>query len=152
MRIATWNVNSLNARIEKVWWWLERAQPDVLLMQETKLADEAAPAKEFAERLPGRVNKVFDATLDDIDRVNVATAAPLPEGGNFLLIGSDTRIFAGAVRRPSITTPRDSRSTVRSSGTPLTRASYTFSTSCRGWVSRAASSPSLVSSSSPSES
>jgi exodeoxyribonuclease-3 len=35
MRIATWNVNSLKARLEKVQWWLERARPDVLLMQET---------------------------------------------------------------------------------------------------------------------
>jgi exodeoxyribonuclease-3 len=50
VRIATWNVNSLKARLDKVWWWLERAQPDVLLMQETKLADEAAPADEFAQR------------------------------------------------------------------------------------------------------
>lgn len=50
MRIATWNVNSLNARLEKVWWWLERAQPDVLLMQETKLADAAAPVEEFEQR------------------------------------------------------------------------------------------------------
>ena len=39
MRIATWNVNSLKARLEKVMWWLDRAKPDVLLMQETKLAD-----------------------------------------------------------------------------------------------------------------
>lgn len=50
MRIATWNVNSLKARLEKVWWWLERAEPDVLLMQETKCTDEAAPVAEFAER------------------------------------------------------------------------------------------------------
>lgn len=48
MRLATWNVNSLNARIEKVFWWLERAAPDVLLMQETKLTDEDAPHEEFA--------------------------------------------------------------------------------------------------------
>src|SRR5690242_11061786 len=47
MRIATWNVNSLKARLEKVTWWLERARPDVLLMQETKLADSAAPVAEF---------------------------------------------------------------------------------------------------------
>src|SRR5689334_9280591 len=47
MRIATWNVNSLKARLEKVLWWLERARPDVLLMQETKLADSAAPVAEF---------------------------------------------------------------------------------------------------------
>lgn len=49
MRIATWNVNSLHARIEKVAWWLERAKPDVLLMQETKLADADAPHDVFRE-------------------------------------------------------------------------------------------------------
>jgi exodeoxyribonuclease-3 len=47
MRIATWNVNSLKARTEAVERWLERAQPDVLLMQETKLADEDAPEMPF---------------------------------------------------------------------------------------------------------
>lgn len=48
MRIATWNVNSLKARLEKLEWWLERAQPDVLLIQETKLTDAAAPHEELA--------------------------------------------------------------------------------------------------------
>src|SRR5437868_15165046 len=47
MRIATWNVNSLKARLDKVTWWLERAKPDVLLMQETKLADSDVPALAF---------------------------------------------------------------------------------------------------------
>jgi exodeoxyribonuclease-3 len=47
VRIATWNVNSLKARLDKVAWWLERARPDVLLMQETKLADAEAPADVF---------------------------------------------------------------------------------------------------------
>lgn len=50
MRIATWNVNSLKARLEKVAWWLDRAAPDVLLMQETKLADGDVPSDEFARR------------------------------------------------------------------------------------------------------
>jgi exodeoxyribonuclease-3 len=50
MRIATWNVNSLKARLEKVTWWLERARPDVLLMQETKLRDAEAPREVFRER------------------------------------------------------------------------------------------------------
>jgi exodeoxyribonuclease-3 len=48
MRIATWNVNSLSARLPKVTWWLARAQPDVLLMQETKLGDDAVPRGEFS--------------------------------------------------------------------------------------------------------
>jgi exodeoxyribonuclease-3 len=47
VRIATWNVNSLKARLEKVTWWLARARPDVLLMQETKLSDADAPTAAF---------------------------------------------------------------------------------------------------------
>ena len=43
MRIATWNVNSLKARQEAVELWLAKAQPDVLLIQETKLSDADAP-------------------------------------------------------------------------------------------------------------
>ena len=43
MRIATWNVNSLKARQEAVELWLARTEPDVLLIQETKLADADAP-------------------------------------------------------------------------------------------------------------
>ena len=48
MRVATWNVNSLKARQEKVEGWLARAAPDVLLIQETKLSDQDAPAMAFA--------------------------------------------------------------------------------------------------------
>ena len=47
MRIATWNVNSLKARQEAVENWLERAAPDILLMQETKLTDADAPVMAF---------------------------------------------------------------------------------------------------------
>ncbi|MGQ0745154.1 MAG: exodeoxyribonuclease III [Acidimicrobiales bacterium] len=48
MRIATWNVNSLRVRMERVEEWLAYAQPDVLCLQETKLADSAFPAMAFA--------------------------------------------------------------------------------------------------------
>ena len=44
MRIATWNVNSLTARLARVEEWIEYAQPDILCMQETKVADGAFPA------------------------------------------------------------------------------------------------------------
>jgi exodeoxyribonuclease-3 len=51
VRIATWNVNSLSGeRIDRVLGWLDIAQPDVLCLQETKLADEAFPALEFHAR------------------------------------------------------------------------------------------------------
>ena len=47
MRVATWNVNSLKARQEAVERWLERAAPDVLMIQETKLTDQDAPTMAF---------------------------------------------------------------------------------------------------------
>jgi exodeoxyribonuclease-3 len=50
VRIATWNVNSLKARLDKLTWWLSRAEPDVLLMQETKLSDEHVPHEELARQ------------------------------------------------------------------------------------------------------
>jgi exodeoxyribonuclease-3 len=83
MRIATWNVNSLKARLDKVTWWLERAQPDVLLMQETKLADEAVPREVFTERGyqlahhgEGRWNGVAIASRAGIDDVITAFGDP----------------------------------------------------------------------------
>jgi exodeoxyribonuclease-3 len=48
MRLATWNVNSLKARLDRVLAWTERHQPDVLCMQETKLADDAVPLLDFS--------------------------------------------------------------------------------------------------------
>lgn len=43
----TWNVNSLKARLPRVEEWLVEAQPDVVCLQETKLADDAFPAMAF---------------------------------------------------------------------------------------------------------
>ena len=50
MRIATWNVNSVNARLETVLRWFEAEQPDVACLQEIKCVDEKFPAEAF-ERL-----------------------------------------------------------------------------------------------------
>jgi exodeoxyribonuclease III len=46
MRIATWNVNSLKQRLPRLLRWLDERRPDVVCLQETKLADDA-----FAELL-----------------------------------------------------------------------------------------------------
>ena len=47
MKIATWNVNSIKARLPNVLAWLDAAQPDVVLLQETKSTDETFPALEI---------------------------------------------------------------------------------------------------------
>ena len=48
MKIATWNVNSIRARLDRVFAWTERERPDVLCMQETKVPDEDFPVSRFA--------------------------------------------------------------------------------------------------------
>jgi exodeoxyribonuclease-3 len=84
MRIATWNVNSLKARLEKVSWWIDRAKPDVLLMQETKLADAEAPhmmfqslGYELAHHGEGRWNGVAIATRAGISDIVTNFGEPL---------------------------------------------------------------------------
>jgi exodeoxyribonuclease-3 len=84
MRIATWNVNSLRARLEKVTWWLGRARPDVLLMQETKLADGDVPVDvfrsagyELAHHGEGRWNGVAIASRVGIAEVVTNFGEPL---------------------------------------------------------------------------
>ena len=47
MKIATWNVNSLRVRLPHVLDWLEREQPDVLALQETKTEDANFPVKKL---------------------------------------------------------------------------------------------------------
>ena len=48
MRIATWNVNSVLARLPRLLQWLEDAAPDAACLQETKVAADAFPAGELA--------------------------------------------------------------------------------------------------------
>lgn len=48
MRIATWNVNSLKARLPRVEQWISDVEPDVLCLQETKMTDDAFPETAFS--------------------------------------------------------------------------------------------------------
>lgn len=50
MRVATWNVNSLKARLARLEAWLDEVQPDVCCLQETKLAEVAFPSMAFSTR------------------------------------------------------------------------------------------------------
>ena len=47
MKIATWNVNSIKARLEPALAWLKQAQPDVVALQEIKTVDENFPREAF---------------------------------------------------------------------------------------------------------
>jgi exodeoxyribonuclease-3 len=49
MKISTWNVNSLGVRLPQVLDWLQAQQPDVLVLQETKLVDAKFPLEALAQ-------------------------------------------------------------------------------------------------------
>ncbi|MFC7340037.1 exodeoxyribonuclease III [Saccharopolyspora griseoalba] len=49
MRIATWNVNSVGARLPKLLDWLGTSEPEVLCLQELKCAEDAFPYDEVGE-------------------------------------------------------------------------------------------------------
>ena len=116
-RFATWNVNSLNARQERVEQWLADVQPDIVCMQETKLADEAFPALAFealgyesAHHGEGRWNGV--AILSRVGLADVVDgfadgaepdARGPPHHGSLRLVSRRQRVRAqrpGARQRP----------------------------------------------------
>jgi exodeoxyribonuclease-3 len=94
MRLATWNVNSLKARLERVLAWTAAARPDILCMQETKLADEAVPLLAFAElgyevahNGAGQWNGVAIASRVGLDTITAGLPSDdgwTDDGGRFL--------------------------------------------------------------------
>ncbi|MEO1135878.1 MAG: exodeoxyribonuclease III [Pseudomonadota bacterium] len=50
MKIATFNVNSINARLPRILEWFDKEKPDVAVLQEIKCIDEKFPALEFEDR------------------------------------------------------------------------------------------------------
>ena len=147
MRIATWNVNSLKARLDKVLWWLERARPDVLLMQETKLADSDAPAETFARagyelahHGEGRWNGVAIASRSGISDVVTNFGKPL-QRATTADVGDDeplaeARMIAamcGGVRVVSIYAPNG-----RSVGSPFYEAKLVWFERLARWLDEAA--------------
>lgn len=81
-RFVTWNVNSLKARLERVEEWFAEVEPDVVMLQETKLADEAFPSLAFealgyesAHFGQGRWNGVAIISRVGLDDVRVNFAA-----------------------------------------------------------------------------
>ena len=146
MRIATWNVNSLNARLDKVWWWLDRARPDVLLMQETKLADADAPAAAFRERGyelahhgEGRWNGVAIASRAGIGEVVQNFGDPLrpaatPDAGDDEPLAEARMISAvcGGIRLVSLYAPNG-----RTVDSPFYRAKLVWFERLHRWLAEA---------------
>jgi exodeoxyribonuclease III len=83
MRLVTWNVNSLKARMPRVLELLEEHAPDVLCLQETKCAAEAFPHETLArlgyravEHSEGRWNGVALVTPAEVDPTDALAGLP----------------------------------------------------------------------------
>ncbi|MGE5784033.1 MAG: exodeoxyribonuclease III, partial [Myxococcales bacterium] len=50
MKIASWNVNSIRARLAPLTRWLDTQRPDILLLQETKVTDDDFPRDDLLRR------------------------------------------------------------------------------------------------------
>ena len=106
MRIATWNVNSLTARLARVEEWIRYARPDVLCLQETKQADAAFPHGAFAalgyetaHHGDGRWNGVAIVSRLGIDDVSIGLGSSDDDQGT-RLIGADcggVRVYSAYV-------------------------------------------------------
>src|SRR6266550_9533918 len=147
MRIATWNVNSLKARLDKVTWWLDRARPDVLLMQETKLADKEVPVQVFRERGyalahhgEGRWNGVAIASRCGLADVIASFGEPLrpartPDVGDDEPLAEARMVSAvcGGIRVVSLYAPNG-----RVVGTPFYQAKLVWYDRLSRWLADAA--------------
>ena len=109
MRFATWNVNSVKARLPRLLEWLDATKPDVLLLQETKVAQGEFPSAEVsglgyetAEYGQGRWNGV--AVLSRIGLADVRNGFPGEPG----FPGAEARAISatcGGVRFTSVYVP-----------------------------------------------
>jgi exodeoxyribonuclease-3 len=108
VRIATWNVNSLTARLPRVEEWIGYAQPDVLCLQETKQADAAFPHGAFAalgyetaHHGDGRWNGVAIASRVGLDDISTGLGSAEDDAQGSRLVAAD----CGGVRVLSVYVP-----------------------------------------------
>ena len=139
MRIATWNVNSLKARLPRVEEWLQYAEPDVLCLQETKLSDDAFPQLTFSalgydavHHGQGRWNGVAI-----LSKVGIADVTSGFEEGTVDPYEGDARILAatcGGLRVVSIYVPNG-----REVGTEFYERKLVWFERLREWIATTAS-------------
>jgi exodeoxyribonuclease-3 len=104
MRIATWNVNSVRTRLDQVLAWLAAEQPEVLCLQETKVADELFPLEPFRAlgyeaAISGQkaYNGVAILSRLPIEDVQVGFAALLPDDPEAPGLGEQKRVISAQI-------------------------------------------------------
>jgi exodeoxyribonuclease-3 len=104
MRIATWNVNSVRTRLDQLLAWLAAERPEVLCLQETKVADELFPLEPFRAlgyeaAISGQkaYNGVAILSRLPIEDVQVGFAALLPDDPEAPGLGEQKRVISAQI-------------------------------------------------------
>ena len=96
LTIATWNVNSIRARLSRVTEWLDAKKPDVVCLQELKVEEKAFPFDAFHDR-GYHVHATFQRTYNG---VGIASRVPLENPTIGLGDGADdpqARVVSGTI-------------------------------------------------------
>lgn len=102
MQIATWNVNSIRTRLERVIAWLEEFSPDLLCLQETKVDDPLFPLESF-EKIGYKVrffgqkayNGVAMISRLPLEDVRLGFSGELIEDVEAQQLGQQKRVMSG---------------------------------------------------------
>jgi len=104
MRIATWNVNSVRTRLDQLLAWLEAEAPEVVCLQETKVADALFPREAFEARGYGLAisgqkayNGVAILSRLPLEDVQVGFAPLLPGDGEALRLEEQRRVISARI-------------------------------------------------------
>ncbi|MEY2749070.1 MAG: exodeoxyribonuclease, partial [Cyanobacteriota bacterium] len=104
MRIASWNVNSVRTRLDQVLAWLQQEQPELLCLQETKVADELFPHAAFEQigyrcAISGQkaYNGVALVSRVPLDDVQIGFEALLPGDAEATALGEQKRVISALV-------------------------------------------------------
>ena len=92
MKIASWNVNGIRARIDHVTAWIEENQPDVLALQETKVVDELFPYAAF-ESLSYSVEVFGQKSYNGVANITKASSTQTSKGITGL-VDPQTRVIS----------------------------------------------------------
>ncbi|UWR23795.1 exodeoxyribonuclease III [Sulfitobacter sp. S190] len=139
MKIASFNINGIKARIDALPAWLDEAQPDVAILQEIKSVDEAFPREVFEERgynVETHGQKSFNgvALLSKLPLEDVTRGLPGDEDDEQARYIEATVVGArDAVRICGLYLPNGNPVELNDDGSPVAGGKYAYK---MGWMDR----------------
>lgn len=94
MIVASWNVNSITARLPQVLSWIARVRPHLLCLQETKVVDDKFPVKEF-EQLGFTVETFGEKTYNGVALISRKPLSCVSKGFDQEVPPGSRRLIAG---------------------------------------------------------